>query len=324
MKKYTLWIVVSLEILIIVSVCFYIAYKKRSYILSVSPVSRKNLVVPVLSDLKYYYESAPNTNDSNGIPAWLKEAVTYPINADGLHDRFNYTAIKPDDTFRIITLGDSFTYGLFVNLEQNWTELLEDKLNKNLQCKIPKKIEVINLGMQGYDIRYAVERFKLHGQKYNPDMIIWFIKQDDINEINELFLPRINAYVQKLGRGRIEPQDVNVWQIVLDQVKKELGGNEKFIEYQKNAFENLNNYFTKKLVIYAPAEFLLSENIDPVPVLQSFAEQRKNTDLYQSQLVLGKANLLYPDYHPNPDGHKAIAQDIFDYLKSNNEIPCQK
>ena len=62
----------------------------------------------------------------------------------------NMTYIKKNkDTFRIITLGDSFTFGMYINTKDNWTELLEDKLNSDMGCKNISMFEVINLGVGG-------------------------------------------------------------------------------------------------------------------------------------------------------------------------------
>ena len=72
-----------------------------------------------------------------------------------------------------MTLGDSFTFGVYVNTEDNWTELLEDKLNsiKNI-CPNTDHFEVINLGVGGYDIEYAAKRYINRGKVYNPNIIL--------------------------------------------------------------------------------------------------------------------------------------------------------
>ena len=117
--------------------------------------------------------------------------AVYNINSDTFNERFDYEINKDDKTFRIITLGDSFTFGYIVDTKNNWTELLEDKLNQ-LHCANFDKIEVINLGVVGYDIQYSVERFKLRGKKYNPDLVLWLLKGDDFQEIKEIVQPKWN------------------------------------------------------------------------------------------------------------------------------------
>ena len=64
---------------------------------------------------------------------WGPNKGTYTINNDSLNERFNYSENKDKNTFRIITLGASYTYGLYVDTKNNWTEILEDILT----LKIP-------------------------------------------------------------------------------------------------------------------------------------------------------------------------------------------
>jgi lysophospholipase L1-like esterase len=107
----------------------------------------------------------------------------YTINKDTLNERYDYSVKKQPGVFRIMTIGDSFTYGLYTNTDRNWTELLEDKLNADLRCQKSRKVEVINLAVNGYDITYTVERFLKRGIKYNPDLVIWPIRS--FKKLNE-------------------------------------------------------------------------------------------------------------------------------------------
>ena len=83
-------------------------------------------------DLQYFFEYKPNEYVENN-PDWLGHKVVYNINSDGLNNRSDYDVEKKAGVFRIITLGDSFTFGLYVNTKDNWTEILENKLNKEIK-----------------------------------------------------------------------------------------------------------------------------------------------------------------------------------------------
>jgi len=106
------------------------------------------------------------------IPPWLGYTPAYTINSDTLNDGSEYQIQKPKDTYRIMTLGDSFTFGFYVNTYDSYPETLERLLNEQ-PCN--NKFEVLNLGLPGYDIRQSLERFKRRGSKYNPDLVIWFL-----------------------------------------------------------------------------------------------------------------------------------------------------
>ncbi|MFT5288388.1 MAG: hypothetical protein ACI8QS_000185 [Planctomycetota bacterium] len=77
------------------------------------------------------------------------------INSAGFRGpEFEYT--KPEGTYRIAVLGDSFTFGHGVPFEATWGEFLEAKLqvhlDSNEQANSPKRAEVLNFGVNGYDI----------------------------------------------------------------------------------------------------------------------------------------------------------------------------
>ena len=190
-KFYTLLVFnIILLSIVITSFVFFSSYLKGQ-ILGIShliKLDKNNYSISANENLKHFYEPNPNTIISDQ-PEWLKEKVTNIINSDSLNERYEYEINKPDSTYRIITLGDSFTYGLYVNTEENFSEILEDKLNLKLKCKDIPKFEVINLGVAGYDLSYAIERFRKRGNKYNPDLVIWLINFWNFEIINELQIP---------------------------------------------------------------------------------------------------------------------------------------
>jgi hypothetical protein len=177
-KRIILFLIVSAEI--IVGSLFLFNYYQEKIVHKlpdldkVSVIDKENVILQEEPDFKYYWKFESNTEIIDK-PEWLPYKVKYTINADGLNERFDYSIEKPDNTFRILTLGDSFTFGLFVDTKDNWTELLEDKLNNELRntCNY-KKFEVINLGLSGFDIAYISKRYEDIGAKYKPDLIIFF------------------------------------------------------------------------------------------------------------------------------------------------------
>jgi len=86
------------------------------------------------------------------------------------------------DNFRILTIGDSFTYGPYVNNQDTWQAVLE----KKLKDKFPdKKIQVLNAGVAGYTITDEFEYLKEKGIKTKPNLIILGIYANDINDLNQ-------------------------------------------------------------------------------------------------------------------------------------------
>ena len=135
----------------------------------------------------YYYELQPNTVIKEK-REWLDNETVYHINGDGLNDLNDYETAKSNEVFRIIALGDSFTFGENVSTKDNWTEVLEQLLNSEVQCA-NRKIEVLNLGMRGFDVPYLVERYRSIGSKYDPDMILWYESGSGFTRYLEYLLP---------------------------------------------------------------------------------------------------------------------------------------
>lgn len=94
------------------------------------------------------------------------EGVEYKTNSEGLRDYERESIDK--DSYKIIILGDSLTYGAGVSLEETYAKILEKKLN-NLG---DKKYEIFNLGVFGYGTTQECELLKVKGLKYNPNLVI--------------------------------------------------------------------------------------------------------------------------------------------------------
>lgn len=77
---------------------------------------------------------------------------------------------KKKDTIRIVTFGDSFTYGDEADIEETWPLILENML---------AEIEVLNFGVSAYGLDQAYLRYLREGKEYEHDIvIIGFILED--------------------------------------------------------------------------------------------------------------------------------------------------
>lgn len=89
---------------------------------------------------------------------------------------------KPENVYRIIVIGDSFTFGLGVELNESYLKQLENILNSKSKNY---EYEVLNMGIPGYttlqEISFLIEK----GIKYNPNMIVLEYLSDDIMNKSE-------------------------------------------------------------------------------------------------------------------------------------------
>ncbi len=110
--------------------------------------------------------------------------------------------------YRILALGDSFTWGAYgVRPQENFLKVLEKELN----AKYPQHlIRVINSGVPGYGTAQELLYLKSRGIELLPDMIIVnFCVENDFFE---------NAAIRKLGvnaRGQLTLNSVGSWRATL-------------------------------------------------------------------------------------------------------------
>jgi hypothetical protein len=87
-------------------------------------------------------------------------------NQFGFNDR-DYALQKPQGTFRIVVVGDSF--GWYGGLEGNYTALLERMLERRDGSH---QVDVINTGYPGTHTGEQLVILKKYGLQYNPDLVI--------------------------------------------------------------------------------------------------------------------------------------------------------
>jgi lysophospholipase L1-like esterase len=76
---------------------------------------------------------------------------------------------KPPGTFRVLALGDSFTFALQVNEEQTFLARLPDELRAR---GADRPIETINAGTDGWSTANEYEWLVTEGYRYEPDVVL--------------------------------------------------------------------------------------------------------------------------------------------------------
>ena len=98
-------------------------------------------------------------------------------NSLGFRD-VEHSVQKPPHTFRIVALGDSFTYGIGARYEQTYLVGLEALLNQQEPTRV--HFEVIKMGIPRYFP--ATERLVLqhYGLQYKPDLVLVAFVPNDV------------------------------------------------------------------------------------------------------------------------------------------------
>lgn len=112
--------------------------------------------------------------------------VGFRTNSQGLRN----DEIGDRKGYRILFLGDSFTCGYGVEKNEEFTDLLEKRLN----------VDIINCGVIGFDIPHQVRYYKTQGKLLKPDLVVYamFLSNDIIGCLKWETDPN-GAFISKTG-----------------------------------------------------------------------------------------------------------------------------
>ncbi len=306
---------ITLQLIIIFVLGFKIYQRQKNILgtISVNPINKESIVLKPSNELKYFYEPMANTDSKQEIVGFNNKYAQYHTNEDTLRNDKEYLTEKGPQTYRITTIGDSFTFGYMVNDGNSYPKQLENKF-KTFYCDNYDKFEIINLGVGGYDIQYAVERFRIRGKKYNPDLIIWLLKDDDFTQIAEIIESDIRKNVQ-MGLLMWDGKKHD-WSAI-DKATKEftqLYGEKTILELQSNYLVSINKYTNGKILLIS-----MTDNDKYNNIMQAFTAKIPNSYFLKIRL---KNNMSFIDGHPTEKGYQSIAEDLFKYITENKIIPC--
>lgn len=137
-------------------------------------------------NLRLLYKPAPNV--VSGV-----HNVTNHINSAGFRDR-EWPHEKAPGSARIAFLGDSVVYGYRIELEDTLPKRLEQKLRR-----AGLTVEVLNLGVSGYETEQQVEFFKEVGLAFKPDLVVLGYSLND-SRYASWELGEFNALSDEQGR----------------------------------------------------------------------------------------------------------------------------
>lgn len=127
-------------------------------------------------------------------------ALVNTVGAEGFYmgriNKFGYVAKAYDkeknkDVFRIALIGDSYIEGLQIFERDHFETYLRQMLSKSIN----KKVEVLNFGIGGIDLRGMYLRFDKFAKEYNPDLTLFFAKEEDL--VRKDVLPTPEPYIVK-------------------------------------------------------------------------------------------------------------------------------
>jgi lysophospholipase L1-like esterase len=277
-------------------------------------------------------------------------AVYARINNLGLRGE-DISLEKPQNTYRILGVGDSVTFGEGVNDKDTYLVKLNNYLTKTYKRK---SFQMINCGISGYNTKDEVIYLKNRWVGLQPDYaIIMFTMSDGYSDdvfadsaLGPLATGLMNGTTQlpegerefkskflswvinTINRKRTSDRLIDIY---LSQYSKNpmLEGynweNTKY--YFALAHEILNDINCKMVIVIFPELFRINDNYPFKEIHEKIKAESKRQGIPVLDLLPAfqryKTNELWvhpTDHHPNELAHEVMAQEILNFLKTNNGI----
>ena len=143
--------------------------RKGSDMKSDRSVSLRSIIVPH-PDKEIIYDLEPGLQVKfQGVPV--------STNSCGMRSD-EIPVVKPERTYRIALLGDSFAFGWGVERDAIFAKVIERLLNEEAR-PYGVRVEVLNFGVPGYSTFQEVASFLDKGLDFDPDLVIVYFVSND-------------------------------------------------------------------------------------------------------------------------------------------------
>jgi hypothetical protein len=118
--------------------------------------------------------------------------VQYRINGQGLRADHDYPLRKPPGTCRIGIFGDSFLFGLEVDIRDSFADRLERRLKKRGFA-----VEVLNFSVGGFGTAEMLQTYEQFGRNFGLDVVIFSWDTSDLDD-------NVRSNLYRLKSGKLE------------------------------------------------------------------------------------------------------------------------
>lgn len=150
----------------------------------------------IISPVQFYYDSkiggmipVPNQKGFKSHPR--EYYYEYQNNDIGMRDTRQLNDYKKIP-YKILAIGDSFTYGWGVNDNETFCKLVEKKINRD-------SVAILNAGASGSGTDYALKFFQVRGPELAPKVVLYFYYENDFvdNSENRYFTIQQDSIIPK-------------------------------------------------------------------------------------------------------------------------------
>jgi lysophospholipase L1-like esterase len=250
--------------------------------------------------------------------------IAYRTNALGFRDD-PFPLRKPADELRVLTLGDSFTFGLGVPVEDCWVQQLEGLM----QAERRGPVQVINGGFAGgYLPPHYATWMEQHGMQLQPDLVLLGFCLNDMGPVPMAFLPPpaptdsvlTLPHLRRALMGPDQKPVVDFAAFLRKYPKTWLNSLRGLTRIQTVLAED----HVRFVVVLFPMLIRLTDGYPFAELHEAVVSACAEADIECLDLLdefVGldeRALWAHPtDQHPNRTGHRLISDAIHDYLTQN-------
>jgi lysophospholipase L1-like esterase len=140
-------------------------------------------------------------------PGWSGSEFGAPVRINSLGLRGpEISPEKPPETWRILALGDSWTFGFRIGESDTWPRHLEAALNQRAAARgEAPRYQVVNAGVIGYSTEQEAAYLRSEGRRFEPDLVI--LAFYPVNDLHSKY----DKYRRYDRLRRIHPWLLEVW-----------------------------------------------------------------------------------------------------------------
>jgi len=273
--------------------------------------------------------------------------LAHRISINSLGFRGEQVALeKSPGKFRILCLGDSFTFGSYVNDEDTFPHLLEEKLRGH-----GIHAEVINAGVGGTTI-VDQAYFLRKALVMKPDLVLLTFSENDVDDLSKIVPLHVTlAANRKWKSGSIAPlyqavRDTALFNFALlvraryaefrrpravtNDSSAGTNESEQLWEKYEREFEKLTKFLESRSIPFVfavfPSNYRIGRELEPGNRLERATEVAERhgvqvvdllTPLQASHLLPSDLYLLPFDGHPSRQGYEIVSDAMASYFISH-------
>ncbi|MGA1868096.1 MAG: SGNH/GDSL hydrolase family protein [bacterium] len=256
-----------------------------------------------------------------------KKACSVTINSLGL--RSAEVQPKKKNEFRILSLGESTTFGVGVRDNETYSAQLQKLLNQTIKSRY---ITVINAGVSAYSSFQSLKYLELRGLKLKPDLILFY------HEVND-YLPTAVHDIELNEIGVIKT-DKQLYDSTLYKINRFLEHNwglYRFLAYRYARFVinklNRNDFQNPIVDIGLPDKRIkpwfnenkdkdddTSRKVDPFLLGRRVSEDERRENLSQLAALCKENNIRLIIIHPSYRDSKPHECVLTRFCRENNVL----